>query len=708
MSKILDEGKPISHQALAARVDTVLDNDKFWAKAKISSTFDPNGLDWAMHPTVQSGGQYDLNFKSDPDDRNLHAGVIIVGLGLRYNTYGSFISRTYLVDPSKAQESNYKLLQAVHELVLKNIRDGAIAKDLYAKAIALVKSKKPDLESKFLRSVGYGIGIENKDSSLVLSAKSTRVLKDGMTLVVATGFQDLDNPDASKKNGRQYSLLIADTIRVHAGEAAIFTGTSTYQAENISFFFKDDEEPTPKKSAQRDSRIGAVAQQNITATRLRKERQANHDQEKEAARRGHQREIHERKRQQGLEKYTKGSGNINGSEVKKFKRFESYKRDDQFPSRVKDMGIVVDVKNSTVVLPIIGRPVPFHINTIKNASTTPEGEFTSLRINFLSPGQGVGRKDDQPFEDPNAQFVRSLTFRSKDPARMENIVNQITEMKKESVRREQEKKQLEDVVEQDKLVIDRRPQRLDVVFLRPAVDSKRAPGTVEIHQNGLRYVHSNGDNKVDVLFNNVKHLFFQPSKHELVVIIHLYLINPIMIGKRKTRDVQFFREATEMQFDETGNRKRKHRYGDEEEFEQEQEERRRRTELDKLFLNFAKKIEDAGRDEGLKVDMPFRDLGFNGVPSRSNVVVQPTTDCLVQLTEPPFMVVTLEDIEIAHLERVAVSLEAFLPNIQIISNLLNSSVLKTSTWSSSSRTSTVVHSTSTPFPWSPLIKSGTG
>ena len=46
-----------------------------------------------------------------------------------------------------------------------------------------------------------------------------------------------------------------------------------------------------------------------------------------------------------------------------------------------------------------------------------------------------------------------------------------------------------------------------------------------------------------------------------------------MIGKKKAKDVQFFREATDMAFDETGNRKRKHRYGDEEEFEQEQQER---------------------------------------------------------------------------------------------------------------------------------------
>merc|ERR1711977_346549 len=233
-------------------------------------------------------------------------------------------------------------------------------------------------------------------------------------------------------------------------------------------------------------------------------------------------------------------------------------------------------------------------------------------------------------------------------------------MKKAAVREEQEKKDMEDVVEQDKLVEirNRRPHRLDNIFMRPAMESKRVGGAVEIHQNGLRYHHM-GNQKVDILFGNVKHLFFQPCVGELIVIIHVHLHNPIMIGKKKTKDVQFYREATEMQFDETGNRKRKHRYGDEEEFEQEQEERRRRAELDRLFKGFAEKISDAAREYNIAVDIPFRELSFNGVPFRSNVLMAPTTDALVQLTEPPFTVITLDEIEIAHLERIQFGLKNF-------------------------------------------------
>ncbi|RBQ83563.1 hypothetical protein VDGD_20944 [Verticillium dahliae] len=193
------------------------------------------------------------------------------------------------------------------------------------------------------------------------------------------------------------------------------------------------------------------------------------------------------------------------------------------------------------------------------------------------------------------------------------------------------------------------------------MEGKRVPGKVEIHQNGIRYTSPlHGSQRVDVLFSNVRHLFFQPCQHELIVIIHIHLKDPIVYSnKKKTKDIQFYREATDIQFDETGNRKRKYRYGDEDEFEQEQEERRRRAELDRLFQGFAQKIAEAGKNEGIEVDMPLRDLGFHGVPFRSNVFIQPTTDCLIQVVEPPFMVLTLDDIEICHLERVQFGLKNF-------------------------------------------------
>ncbi|KAL7959556.1 FACT complex subunit domain-containing protein [Trichoderma compactum] len=670
MSNILDAEKKVKHSVLADKVDKKLDDNNFWktvelpSKGKLPSDLDPAQLDWILPPSIQSGGKYDLRFSTDPNDDNLHAGIIIAALGLRYKSYCSTIARTYLVDPNKSQESNYKLLSMVHNTIIKEIRDGMAAKDVYAKALGVIKSKKPEMEKHFLKNVGWGVGLENRDPTLVLSAKNQRVLKDGMTLIINTGFQDIENPQPQDKNSKVYSLVLTDTIRVTAAEPVVFTAEAPTSADANSFFFKDEEEaqPTPKKE-KKDSRVGAVATKNITSTRLRSERTTQTDEDADKKRREHQKELASKKQKEGLARFSESTSGQNGGEVKKFKRFESYKRDNQFPLKIKNLEIIVDSKNSTVVLPIMGRPVPFHINTIKNASKSDEGEFAFLRINFLSPGQGVGRKDDQPFEDASAHFVRSLTFRSLDGDRYSEIATQISNLKRDVVKKEQEKKDMEDVVEQDKLaeIRNRRPAVLDNVYIRPAMEGKRVPGKVEIHQNGIRYQSPlNAQHRVDILFSNVKHLFFQPCQHELIVIIHIHLKDPIIVGnKKKTKDVQFYREATDIQFDETGNRKRKYRYGDEDEFEAEQEERRRRAELDRLFQGFAQKIAEAGRNENIEVDMPIRDLGFNGVPFRSNVFIQPTTDCLIQVVEPPFMVITIEDIEVAHLERVQFGLKNF-------------------------------------------------
>jgi nucleosome binding factor SPN SPT16 subunit len=668
MSDILDQDKKISHRALSDKIANKIDDDKFFRQMK-AADFDSGQLDWSISPTVMSGGNYDLKLATDPDDSNLHPGVIIAALGLRYQTYASMVARTYLVDPNKSQESTYKLLLNVHEAVIKELKDGAPARNAFVKAISVIKAKKPELVEKFVRNVGGGIGIEARDPAMILNAKNTRTLKDGMTLTVTTGFSDVENPNPQdKKRDAKYAMMLSDTVRVNAagvgsGEPFVFTKKAASDMESTSFFFNDDEEEEKKKPAKpkKDSRVGAVAQSNIQKTRLRGQGGTTQNEAKEIARREHQKELHEKKQREGAELYAEDAGSMNGTVEKKFKRFESYKYDTQLPTKVKDLVILADPRNNSVILPIMGRPVPFHISTIKNASTTNEGNFCFLRLNFLSPGQGVGRKEDQPFEDPNAQFVRSLTFRSKDARHLTDVAEQITEMKKAAIRKEQEKKDMEDVVEQDKLIEirNRRPHRLDNIFMRPAMESKRIGGAVEIHQNGLRYHHLAGGQKIDILFSNVKHLFFQPCAGELIVILHVHLINPIIVGKKKTKDIQFLREASETQIDETGNRKRKHRYGDEEEFEAEQEEKRRRVQLDKEFKMFGEKIADAGKNENLSVDMPFRELGFNGVPARSSVTIQPTTDCLVQLTEPPFLVITLTDIEVVHLERVQFGLKNF-------------------------------------------------
>merc|ERR1719290_538696 len=171
--------------------------------------------------------------------------------------------------------------------------------------------------------------------------------------------------------------------------------------------------------------------------------------------------------------------------------------------------------------------------------------------------------------------------------------------------------------------------------------------------NGFRFTSVRGD-KVDILYNNIKHALFQPCDGEMIILLHFHLKNAIMFGKKKHIDVQFYTEVGEITTD-LGKHQHMH---DRDDLAAEQAERELRHKLKQGFKGFCEKVESATKGV-LEFDSPFRDLGFNGVPHRETVLLQPTSSCLVNLTSWPPFVTTLEDVELVHFERVQLSLKNF-------------------------------------------------
>ncbi|OWB68409.1 hypothetical protein B5S30_g3789 [[Candida] boidinii] len=715
MSKIIDEELNVTNLNLSEKIENKIDDSKFFQKMesnksmkKLGADFDLNTLDWCYKPIVQSNGNFELKFSVESTDKKLGGSVILSSLGLRYKSYCSNISRTFLIGPSKEMEKNYDFLLQVQNKIFSLLKDGCIMKDAYNKTLEFIKDSRPDLANNFVKNLGSLIGIDFRDSTGVLNSKNERKINENSVIDLVIGFQNLKDD----KEG-DYALMLADTIRITGGEPIILTDSPKTRKE-IAFYFEDDEndendkqikdedededeiksssksklksKPKSKSSSdssssassndvksaksQKDSKPKKEPTSNIVTSggansrvlkaKLRAEQRQSED-DNSQIQKEIQKELHSKRQKEGLERFNPEDAQDGSEKRVVFKKYESYIRDTQIPNNVRDLKIHIDSKNQTIILPICGRPVPFHINAYKNGSKSEEGEYTHLRLNFNSPGSIAGsRREELPYESGNdKQFIRSLTFRSKDSERMAEVLKKITELKKESIKRELDKREKADIVTQDSLIQSNRPLKLSDVYIRPSPETKRLPGTIAIHQNGIRYSSlGRSDAKVDIIYSNIKHLFFQSCKGELLVIIHCHLKTPIMIGKKKTFDVQFYREASDITVDETGNRKRKYRYGDEDELEQEQEERRRKAALDKEFKQFGEHIADASN--GLvDLDIPFKELGFQGVPSRSAVLCMPTRDCLIQLLDLPFMVITLEEIEVAHLERVQFGLKNF-------------------------------------------------
>lgn len=685
MMELVDNETKTTNVDISDKLDKKIDSNRWYTKSalgkknlQLNKEFDPELVDWCYSPIVQSGGEYDLRPSAlSTEKRFVGDGTIISSLGLRYKNYCSNIARTFMIDPSPGMEANYDILLELQDHIATTLlRDGKSAKEVYEGAIKYIESKNPDLVASFTKNAGWLTGIEFRDSTLILNQKIERKLVTGQIISLTIGFNNLTNELASDPKLKNYALLLTDTYKVGENEAIALTNYQKARKE-VTFYFKEDNKLSKPKSengdrklkSEKDSTIEkklAINDGNskILKSKLRNEGAAADDVNAEKLRQDTQRILHERREQEGLARFSKADATDDSELRPIFKKYESYVRESQIPNNVKDLKIHIDYKSHTIILPICGRPVPFHINSFKNGSQNEEGDYTYLRLNFNSPGAGGAnaRRTELPYEDsPDNLFVRSITFRSRDRQRMIDVWKAIQDLKKDSVKREAEKKQLADVVTQGNLVELKgsRMKKLEQVFIRPTADTKKIGGVLQIHENGLRYQSSfRADQRVDILFSNIKHLFFQPCKEELIVIIHCHLKSPIMIGKRKTHDVQFYREASDMAFDETGGRKRRYRYGDEDELQQEQEERKRKAMLDKEFKSFAELISDASRG-AIDLDIPFRELGFQGVPFRSAVFCMPTRDCLISLIDPPYLVVTLEEIEIAHLERVQFGLKNF-------------------------------------------------
>merc|ERR1719427_2149014 len=150
------------------------------------------------------------------------------------------------------------------------------------------------------------------------------------------------------------------------------------------------------------------------------------------------------------------------------------------------------------------------------------------------------------------------------------------------------------------------------------------------------------------------HALFQPCDGEMIILLHFHLKNPIMFGKKKQQDVQFYTEVGEITTD-LGKHQHMH---DRDDLAAEQAERELRHKLKQGFKGFCEKVEQVTKG-ALEFDSPFRDLGFNGVPHRETVLLQPTSSCLVNLTSWPPFAITLEDVELVHFERVQLSLKNF-------------------------------------------------
>lgn len=660
-------------------------------------------------------------------------GTITTSLGARYKAYCSNVGRTYIINPSKEQERNYKLLLELQQEAIDALKIDVKLSAVYTAVQTKLRNKAQVLEGNLTKDCGFVMvrrsrsrprvlgrrsvrlrggrvggcrlqlspttsrgslrpartagarsrapslqpadsplpltrplslsptqGLEFREPSLLLNAKCDARVLPGMVFNVAVGLDNLEASDVKDAKAKKYALFLADTVLIgESGAPEVLTSRAPKAWKEVSYYLneEDEAEETSKPSKKGKGNV------EILQSRTRGKDHAKKHVETSEALNGHQQELEEKMREEAIERLRNGSNRGTGSSAVQETQV-AYRDPSQFPSAsssgstLRTNQTFVDQKQEAVLIPVFGRLVPFHVSTIKSVSKHEEGAWTFLRINFVAPGVAGAASQQLPKEaGKDAHYIREVTLKAKVATNLNTTFRLIKELRKRVQMREKQVALEADLVTQEALQLIRtgKVHRLRDVHVRPNLGGKKAAGTLELHVNGLRFQAPRGE-KLDLIFTNIKLAFFQPAEKEIMVLLHFHLHNPIMIGKKKTKDVQFYVEVMEASYALDNARRSGY---DPDELEEEQRERALRNRMNQEFSNFSKKIEDQAKE--LEFDIPYRELGFYGVPphNKSSSFIMPAVNALVELTEPPWFVMPLSDIEIAHFERVVYGLKNF-------------------------------------------------
>ncbi|KAL7519772.1 hypothetical protein ACHAWX_004526 [Stephanocyclus meneghinianus] len=678
IESVIDEGLKATHEKLAQEVDETIEDP-----SKISLKVPKETVQSCYFPIVQSGGKYDFKVSAQSNSDNVKYDVITVSLGARYQYYCSNIARTLLVDPPKQVSAMYELLLGMFEACLKVMVPGNPLKSVYGAAVKYLKAEgKEDLVSSLPKNLGFSMGLDFRDPLLQLNSKCTVPFRQGMVFNLAVSLSGLKLSEAARstvnsksaiKDLSEYGLLIADMVQVTNDAPEVLTKYGKTLTD-ISYTINDDDDADESDDDDVDAQLAKkIAKEEELqpsggrrSGRLAANSSSAQETEGAAERERKQIELMARKNEERLRELARASKKKSGDEkTKKAEELEAYKRTKDLPDNILPNQVKVDMANQCVILPICGNPVPFHISTIKNVVLPDPDSASYLRINFYTAGMAVGK--DAPENTvklvqkyaPYATFIREMTFRSLDSHSLTTAFRQISELRKRARTKELQDQEEANLVKQDKLVRTKneRVPRLSDLTMRPVFAGRKTQGNLEAHTNGLRFISTRGE-IVDVMYTNVKHAIFQPCENEIMVLVHFHLKNPIMIGKKKQQDIQFFTEVVDAsQAVDAGKRS----MYDPDEMDDEQRERQLRKRLNEAFRDFCRKVESVARKNGysLEFDIPYRDLGFNGNPHKEMVFIQPTLNCLCNLTETPFFVVDLSNLDHVHFERVTFMSKAF-------------------------------------------------
>ncbi|KAI3892116.1 hypothetical protein MKW92_039067 [Papaver armeniacum] len=522
LEKIIDEEKKVTHSLLME----VTEKDVL-EPAKVKVMLKADNVDICYPPIFQSGGEFDLRPNASSNAENSYYGstsVIICVVGSCYNSYCLNMERTFLIDANAMQSKASRVLLTAQEAAIGALKEGSNkVSAVYEAAFVVVLKDGPELVPNLTKIAGTGIGLEFRESGLNLNPKNDRILKARMVFNVSLGFQI-------------FPLLLADIVIVKENIPEVVTMISSKAVKDVAYSFNEDDEE--EEIRQPGDVEGRVAKQ-------------------------HQAELVRQKNEETTSRLAGGgSGAGDGRGV------------------ARASSDLISYKNVNDTPPSsYGSMVPFLVAIVKSVSCQQDNRTCYIKIIFNVPGTTFTPHDANSLKFHRAIYLKEVSFRSKDPRHISEVVNMIKTPRRQVVPRESESATL---VTQEKLQLAGtkfKTMRLSDLWIRPPFGGRgrKLSGTLEAHVNGFRYSTSKPDERVDIMYAN----------KEMITLLHFHLHNHIMVGNKRQRMFSFMLNLTCKAF------------------------------------------------------------------------IVPTSSCLVELIETPFLVVSLNEIEIINLERIGLGQKNF-------------------------------------------------
>lgn len=613
---ILKTDDRVLHEELSEQIESALEVEM----KRLPAELDQSYIELCFKPIIQSGGRY-LKEKSESgefvnqyNEQLLYFDIISYYLWVAYKGHCAHIGRTLLIEPNKKTRDIFGYVLRFMKYLIKNISVSKTHAQIEEETMKRFNDVvdplyREELKEKIRIKIERSIGIRPEEGPSVEALK-TELIQNNSCFVVSVGFYDvlhmIDDED------RPGTIHMDNVVLVENSTQKLLTPFST---ELSAYIFE---------------KITDNTKRTLLGRRLR-----NRDKELERASEinEHQKQLMDELIEEQLKIYKEQNVEEEVELEEVVEKQISYEKEIQVPRG--SPVIKIDRRSLSVIVPVFGASVPFHIDTIKSVTKTIEDGIGYLKISFFSV----------PHDTTSTNNLLSLLIKDT----QENTLTawkEINNMKKEEIKDSEE--EVEEGEQEDLQEIHDKVETLQNVFMRcdhRTGARKNVASTVELHKNGIRY-HSKNTNTVDILFSKIKHMFLQPGTAESPSILHFRLTAPILIAEKKTTDVQFFRDCVANTVHDT--RKTRNRAGgDEAEMYEEEEEERMREEINEAFQTFA---EHVARKSRIFLEEPIS-KGFFGVPHRQSVFIQPTSECLINLTEFPFFILLFKDIEILNFER---------------------------------------------------------